>query len=361
MSWTAWDDPAAESAAGQMLDGLVAAIVKAWGRHLEGVLVIGGFGRGEGSLLRTRRGGYRPWNDVDFILLRRTDSASPPDTHDCALRWAADWGLDSVDLAWASAADWRRSPRTLVHQEIRNGHRVAWGGPGEVERLPRALDAAVRVSEAHRLLANRGFGLLISALSCDADSAPPAHLPRCSASFRLNARLKSDLALGDARLLAAGTLPLKYAERPAALTSLQAPGAVRKAHAEAVEHKLRPTEDWAEESRDFAAEAREAAGRWLEHGPLALAGTDAAGYAGFVARQGTWRRRLRRALGGGSPRGLETAARLDASLPHLVAGLCRPGDWSAAPLAAMWPDRVRPGSAWDAAAATLSAVWMEGK
>jgi hypothetical protein len=354
--WTAWNEPAAERAAEQLLQGLRDQLLKPWGRLLDGMLVVGGFGRGEGSLLRTRLGGFRPWNDVDLVLVRREGAAVPGDWHEQADAWAAHWELDSLDLAWVAESEWRRGPRSLFHAEARAGHRVLWGSGAAVERLPRALGRGDCVREAHRLLANRGYALVLLAL--------PELLAgrRAGDGFRLNALLKARMAPGDARLLAACRLPLRYAERPAALQALGAPGEVMEAHAEAVEQKLRPTEEWATRERDFEAEVRASARLWLAHGPLALAGSDEAGYAAFTARRlGSWRRRLRRALRGEGPGGLEPGARLDAGLPLLMRGLAEPDQWAAGPLAALWPGEVRPDAPWPEAAGTLCARWLEGK
>jgi len=354
--WTAWGDPAAEKVAGHLLEGLTQDLLKAWGRLLDGLLVVGGYGRGEGSLLRTSIGGYRPWNDVDLVLLRRPGEAPPAGWHGQADAWAAHWDLDSVDLVWAGPAEWRRRPSSLFHVEVRAGHRVLWGSGAAAELLPAGLARGERLREAHWLLANRGFALLLLGL--------PGLLTgqRAGASFRLNALLKARLAVGDARLLAQGRLPLRYAERPAALRSLGAPAEVLAAHAGAVELKLRPTEAWASAPRDVPAEARAAARLWLAHGPLALAGTDAAGYPGYVAaRLGSWRRRLRRALAGGGGRALEPAARLGAGVPLLMAGFAEPAGWDPAPLAALWPGEVSPDAPWSQAAARLCEKWLEGK
>jgi hypothetical protein len=357
MNWTAWNEPAAERAAGQLMEGLRDQLLQAWGRLLEGILVVGGYGRGEGSLLRTRMGSYRPWNDVDLMLLLRDGAAIPPGWHQQADAWAAHWDLDGVDLAWAAEADWRQAPRSLFHVEARAGHRILWGSGAAAQRLPRELGQGDCLREAHRLLSNRGFGLVLLAF-------PDLLGPRSQGQgFRLNALLKAHMAPGDARLLAGCRLPLRYAERPAALRAMGAPAEMLQAHADAVEMKLRPTEEWVGRERDFQAEVREAARMWLAHGPLALARTDAAAYPAYVARRlGSWRRKLRRAVaGGGAPLGLEPDARLEAGLPLLMAGLGAPEGWNAAPLAALWPEVVRPDSDWNAAAGALCALWVEDK
>lgn len=355
MNWTGWGEAGAEEWAAGMLSRTRHGVLERWGGLLEGVLVVGGFGRGEGSVLKTREGDFRPWNDLDLLLLRRPDLHIPPDTEVQALAWAVELGLDSVDLAWASRADWEGGPQSLFHLEVALGSRTLWGDTSATTLLPTQLGKSACVAEAHRLLSNRAYPLLLLALSPQACESPGR------VSFRLNILLKLDMAMGDARLLAAGALPVHYALRPEALRRMGVSPEIRARHAEAVENKLRPTEDWALARRDLASEIYAAAQRWLAEGPLLLASCTASDYPHFVSgRLGSWRRRLKHRLEGG-PGALSTPLKLDASLPHLLTGLVRRADWTPGPLLHLWPDRIRSDSTWEQCASLLSHEWKGGK
>jgi len=61
-------DPAADAVVEAELDIVIAEIVRYFGEHLCAILLTGGFGRGEGSIVETSEG-YRPINDYDMILV----------------------------------------------------------------------------------------------------------------------------------------------------------------------------------------------------------------------------------------------------------------------------------------------------
>ena len=61
-------DPAADAVVQAELDIVVAEIVRYFGEHLSAVLLAGGFGRGEGTIVQTTEG-YRPINDYDMIVV----------------------------------------------------------------------------------------------------------------------------------------------------------------------------------------------------------------------------------------------------------------------------------------------------
>lgn len=353
--WTGWGTPGAEAWAEGMVTGLRDAILERWGGLLEGIWMVGGFGRGEGSVLRTVSGDYSPWNDADLVLVRRESAPIPDGWEVQAVSWAVERSLDSVDLSWVSESDWRARPQSLFHCEARGGHRLIWGSDQLSAQLPARMDEPVALREAHRLLANRGFALLLWALNREVEASPER------LSFRLNILAKLDMCVGDSRLLAAGELPVLYRERPAALLRLGAPAEVLALHAEAVEHKLRPTEEWAQERRNADSEIRGAARRWLKHGPLDLAGVPATGYAQYVREElGNWRRRLRHTLGG-APMGLDPRSRLDASLPLLLEGLAEPSLWNPAALGRLWPGEIGASTPWSVAATAVLDPWRSMK
>ena len=355
MKWTGWGEPRAEAWAVEMLARLRANILDRWGGLLQGILVVGGFGRGEGSVLRTTEGTFRPWNDVDLVLIRKPGAPVPADFDLPALTWAVELGLDSVDIAWASQEEWRGEPQSLFHAEVARGHRVLWGDGAAADSLPLELGKAARVAETHRLLANRGYALLLWALHPQVEESDER------LSFRLNILVKLDMAVGDARLLLAGRLPVHYSDRPASFRDSDGPPELRMRHAEAVENKLRPTEEWAQRPRDSASEIYAAARRWLDHGPLALTGRTSEEYPGFVAHElGSWRRRLKNRLSG-TGAGLDPRLKLDASLPLLLEGLCERRQWRPGPLVSLWPDRLSNESEWEACASALTYEWKEGK
>jgi hypothetical protein len=171
--------------------------------RLAGLVLTGGFARGEGGVL-----GGRPQNDYDFVAFRRTGRPRVP-YPELARRLERRLGLH-VDLAPVAA--WRipwLAPSIFWYETALRGRTLA----GE-DLLPRVRVRSARdldPAEGLRLLANRAAGLLL------VTGDPDAHARRIQAS-------KGLLAALDAHLLAAGAFAPSQVERWERLRRLRAEG-----------------------------------------------------------------------------------------------------------------------------------------
>lgn len=158
---------------------------------LSGVVLGGGYGRGEGGV---KDGGLS--NDLDFFAITEEGASYAgiagvaAALEPVAREWTAKLGVD-VDFTVRTPWRMRHDEKRLMVQELLRGYFDVAGRRGEelfagIARLP-AED--VPWSEAARLMMNRGMGLLLAGESED----------RMFAARNLN---KCILGAGDARLVA---------------------------------------------------------------------------------------------------------------------------------------------------------------
>lgn len=269
--------------------------------ELEALLLGGGYGRGEGGVLR-RDGETEdaPYNDLEFFVFlkgpvvvndRRYRAAFEALGH----RLTEDIGIE-VEFKILSLAKLRASGTTMFYYDLANGHRmVPCGGTADEAAVAAAcaphLDAGrIPPHEAARLLLNRSSGLLFSArrlLSENFDAE--------AADFTARNLAKARLALGDAVLATRGRYHWSCLERHRRL--MEEDGAlllkgepelplarIQEWHREGVAFKLRPTlsrdsRSVLEERHRELKEGAWAVWSWLEKKRLGRAAGEPADYA----------------------------------------------------------------------------------
>lgn len=214
--------------------------------RLEGILLGGGYGRGEGGVRRTAEGD-RPYNDLEFYLVLRGHTLLNDWLHrarlDALAHALSDGAGVEVEFKVISRADLREGEVTMFSYDLVHGHRRVCG-PADLlagcEHHAQAED--IPLAEATRLLLNRCTGLLFAQQRL---AAPRFHAD--DADFVSRNLAKARLALGDALLALVGRYHWSCRERAARLAALDLPGsppwwdAVRAEHAAGVAFKLRPT------------------------------------------------------------------------------------------------------------------------
>lgn len=180
-------------------------------RALEGNLVAlilgGGYGRGEGGVVRVD-GRERPYNDLDFTLLVKRQPVSKEALRAVSHEFEKILGIDvdySRPLTIADVENW---PHWLMWHDLLHGHIVVYGDREIlVKHAPSQLRHLPPLVEASRLLLNRGAGLLWSHLILNqGDEAPDP-------DFLVRNYFKAVLAIGDAILLARGLYKTAYSSR----------------------------------------------------------------------------------------------------------------------------------------------------
>ncbi|MDA8018978.1 MAG: hypothetical protein MPN21_16170 [Thermoanaerobaculia bacterium] len=206
----------------EMSDDLAHAL----GGQLRALILAGGYGRGEGAVVRVGRR-EMPYNDVDLVpVVGRPRRRWPLRVHAVRRSWQDRLGIH-VDLSRpVTARGIRRWPHRLLWHDVVCGHRVLWGDRKAVGRsAPAYLRQPPPLIEATRLLVNRGAGL-IEATRRLLLALPP---DPCDEDFVRRNGFKADLAAMDALLIAYRSYHPSVFQRPSCLRRLQrkVPGLAR--------------------------------------------------------------------------------------------------------------------------------------
>ncbi|MEI6074102.1 MAG: hypothetical protein WCS94_00925 [Verrucomicrobiota bacterium] len=212
---------------------------------LEGILLGGGYGRGEGGVLKTAAGD-QPYNDLEFYVFIRGNAILGErkfrhSLHDLGERLSPAAGLE-VEFKVLTLKKLRGSAPGMFYYDLVAGHRWQLGDDALLTGCEQHHDAAqIPLHEATRLLFNRCSGLLYSLERLQRKDFGPAE-----ADFVGRNLAKAQLAFGDVLLTAHGQYNWSCRERHARLTRLAAMENMPLAefirhHARGVEFKLRPT------------------------------------------------------------------------------------------------------------------------
>ena len=236
--------------------------------RLSGVVLGGGYGRGEGGAVENVK--WRLSNDLDFFAVTE-DGAPEAETvgaisaalEPVSKKWTAKLG---VDVDFVARTPWRlkHDEERIMVQELVRGHFDVVGRKGEalfahIERRPAK---AIPWSEAARLLMNRGFGLLLARVKLTGGKCRFADDREDFAARNLN---KCILGAGDARLVARHAYGWRALERAETLGD----GLYRAA----VEWKFRPRAeavcDWETARSEWLAACEEVFAVGRREGALA--------------------------------------------------------------------------------------------
>lgn len=224
----AGEAPEMDALVDEAISGIGAEIDAMRVPRLRGVVLGGGYGRGEGGVFVLPDGSTRLSNDLDFYVVAE-DGATGADLAAIAevldpvsARWTARLGVDA-DFCPAKTT-WRlhHDQERLMVQELVHGYFDVAGEKGETlfAGVERRDPSALPWMEAARLLMNRGIGLLL-ALSRGAGASCPAAggdapAPQDKGFITRNIN-KCILGAGDARLIAQGRYAWRIGDRAGAL------------------------------------------------------------------------------------------------------------------------------------------------
>lgn len=213
--------------------------------RLEGLVLGGGYGRGQGGVWRTARED-QPYNDLEFYVFLNgprllNERRYRPKLQALGEALTPQAGLH-VEFKVDALERLRRSPITMFSYDLVAGHRLLHGRADLFRGCEHHLrPAELPLAEATRLLFNRCTGLLMVR-----ELLVKAQLTDEEGDFVNRNLAKARLALGDALLTAFGLYHWSCLERWERMTNFAptetVPGLeqLRKDHATGVQFKLHP-------------------------------------------------------------------------------------------------------------------------
>lgn len=191
-------------------------------KQLQGILLAGGYGRGEGGVLRTPEGD-RCYNDMEFYVMVRgstllNDRRYRTALHQLGHRLSESAGLE-VEFKIQSLQKLRRSPVSMFSYDYVTRHHWVLGSDWLLKGCEHHENAAsIPLHEATRLLFNRCSGLLYAT-----ERLQRKDFNAEDADFVGRNLAKARLGIGDALLAAAGAYHWSCTERQTRLKKLCTP------------------------------------------------------------------------------------------------------------------------------------------
>ena len=182
-------------------------------KYLKGIVLLGGYGRGEGTPLKNSDGTQSPFNDYDFIVVGKLHSTAwkkniKQHLHSMEHELSEELGIP-VDLHFESLSSLAFAENSLLNYEMKQGHKIVWGPQNLLKILPDYQANNVPLQEGTRLLFNRGALLLHSKLHWSEKTS----LSKEEQENFLKYIMKSHLAFGDCLLLASNVYTVSYIDK----------------------------------------------------------------------------------------------------------------------------------------------------
>ncbi len=197
--YTIIDDPAADIIIDSELSIIVNNLKDLLGPWIESILLIGGFGRGEGGV-QLKNGNYIPANDYDILVVIRSWKRIPSNLKNGFLQLEnklnKQVSVKQIDLV--PFESWKLSipMSTIVRYELKYGYKVLYGTlRNKIRCFPARF---IPLSEGTRYFRTRGGGLLIARLLLDNVGAYSSKDRLELATLEIN---KAKIVLGDSYLI----------------------------------------------------------------------------------------------------------------------------------------------------------------
>lgn len=252
--FTIVEDPDADLVVKEVLDIVVQGVVDLMGNRIQAIVLIGGYGRGEGGVYNTSNG-YKLVNDLDLAVFVKKNFRNIKREYDNQLKKLAEnlqpraRGIKQIDINITNTLRYRFVPKLVNYYEIKNGHQVLYGDLNLKAVMPKLSQEKLPVFDGSIYFYSRGSGLLLPAIYFLTNNLDKKEV-RTNYEIELQ---KACQAMGDALLLMLGQYHYYYQERlrhfkairdsknliPEILLSKLSP-----LYIQAVENKLKPSFNW---------------------------------------------------------------------------------------------------------------------
>ncbi|MDF7825424.1 hypothetical protein P4B35_15465 [Pontiellaceae bacterium B12227] len=209
--FTVHRDPEVNRVIARQLREVAEELVALLGDRLIAVLVAGGFGRGEGGIVRDEKG-IRPINDYDLYLvvkpLKETRRKFGGKIEQIAQQCSTRFGIKQIDMGLVSRWQLWIPRNSVVRYEAREGHQVIYGPEKLCIHSCKAKD--IPQKEGTQYFFTRGGGLLIARFILENRDRLEGMPWFENFSIEMN---KAGIALGDTELISRGEYHWSYQER----------------------------------------------------------------------------------------------------------------------------------------------------
>ncbi|MCB9883184.1 MAG: hypothetical protein H6834_15455 [Planctomycetes bacterium] len=175
---------------------------------MRSLILVGGFGRGEGSVLVSEDGAIRPLNDYDLVLVTRK-RASRARIEASRKTLARQLDITWVDIVNYAEGELPKLPFTLFNFDFAKAGTVLAGDPRILEGLPRWDPRFLPITEAEKLLFTRLWCFLGASHLGQRDATSTEE----QRFFLFQQLVKALLAYQDAHLILVGAYHPSYAKR----------------------------------------------------------------------------------------------------------------------------------------------------
>jgi hypothetical protein len=222
----------------QDLNLITKKLLQVYGRHISALILVGGFGRGEGAVV-VDNGRVTPVNDYDLVMIvdQPCDLSRIGEIRrDLAQRLGVWW----VDISTYTVAKLRRLRFTMYTYDLKYGIQVIHGDPSLLSLIPEMDPARMPLAEAEREFFTR-LWCFLGPFSVEFLEQQPTDEEKF---FLANQLSKALLACSDALLILNGLYHHSYAERLRRFEiAFKDRDDLFALVREATEFKLRPTRD----------------------------------------------------------------------------------------------------------------------
>ncbi|MDZ8118700.1 hypothetical protein [Pontiella agarivorans] len=187
--------------------------------HCDAGILLGGYGRGEGTPFIKADGSQEPFNDYDMIVIVSTvNNVVKARFQRLEQELTEAIGL-RVDLCPYARHRLPGCEFSLLNYEMKYSHMVIWGEDTILDAMPNYRHQAIPLSEGSRLLMNRGK-LLLDIKRRLATAKPFTEEERVRFIKFISKVL---LAFGDCALLAAGSYDISYETKKTRISKIGNP------------------------------------------------------------------------------------------------------------------------------------------
>jgi hypothetical protein len=125
----------------------------------ESVILVGGFGRGEGSVIKENEH-VKPLNDYDLLIITNKLFSPHKLINNLSKRLAEELNIDFVDISTLHQSKLGKLQPTVFNYDIKYGSQVIYGDKSVLDKIPNYEPEDVPLWEGIRLLFNRMAGML---------------------------------------------------------------------------------------------------------------------------------------------------------------------------------------------------------